>query len=305
MSVSLNINIRKKKLHYSKSDTAFNIALYAIASIILILVAYPLWFILISSVSDPNDVAMGRVWFWPSNFTLLGYQEVFKRSSICVAYRNTIMYVIAGTGIGLAVNLSSAYALSRRDLIGRRIITLYFIFTMFFNGGLIPTYLTIQQFGLYNTFWVMVLPFSVATYNIIVARTFFSTSLPDGLWDAAQIDGCGNLRFYFTMALPLSKAVIAVLGLWTAVGHWNAYFNALIYLKDESRYPLQLVLRAILIVLQGPTDTGYDEAARLARKIADMLKYSAIVVSTVPIMCLYPFVQKYFNQGVMIGAIKE
>ncbi|MCL2057974.1 MAG: carbohydrate ABC transporter permease [Oscillospiraceae bacterium] len=295
----------KKRLHYSKSDTAFNIGLYTIASIILILVAYPLWFILISSVSDPNDVAMGRVWFWPSNFTLLGYQEVFKRSSIWVAYRNTVMYVIAGTGIGLAVNLSAAYALSRRDLIGRRIITLYFIFTMFFNGGLIPTYLTIQQFGLYNTFWVMVLPFSVATYNIIVARTFFSTSLPDGLWDAAQIDGCGNLRFYFTMALPLSKAVIAVLGLWTAVGHWNAYFNALIYLKDESKYPLQLVLRAILIVLQGPTDTGYDEAARLARKIADMLKYSAIVVSTVPIMCMYPFVQKYFNQGVMIGALKE
>ena len=294
-----------KRLSYTRSDMFFNIALYGIASILLIIVAYPLWFILISSVSDPNAVAMGRVWFWPSSFTLLGYQEVFKRDSIWIAYRNTILYVIAGTFIGLAVNLSAAYALSRRDLVGRRVITLYFIFTMFFNGGLVPTYLTVQQFGLLNTFWVMVLPFSVATYNIIVARTFFSTSLPDGLWDAAQIDGCGNLRFFFTMALPLSKAVVAVLGLWMAVGHWNAYFNALIYLKDEKRYPLQLVLRAILIVLQGPTDTGYDEAARLARKIADMIKYSAIVISTVPIMCLYPFVQKYFNQGVMIGAIKE
>ena len=295
----------KKKLHYSRGDTIFSILLYTISIIIMIIVIYPLWFIVIASFSDPSAVGTGKVWFVPSHFTLLGYQELIKRQNIWTGYRNTIMYVAAGTFIGLSVNIPAAYALSRRDLAGRRVITLYIIFTMFFSGGLIPTYLNIQSFNLYNTFWVMVLPFSVAVYDIIVARTFYTTSLPDGLLDAAQIDGCNNIRFFFTMALPLSKAIIAVLGLWMAVGHWNAYFNALIYLKDESRFPLQLILRSILIINDNLTVAGSDEAAILARKIADLIKYSCIIVSTIPIMLLYPFVQKYFNQGVMIGAIKE
>lgn len=290
----------------ARSDVMFNIVLYSLAAIVLVIVLYPMWFIVIASVSDPSAVATGKVWFLPSGFTLDGYAEMLNRPNIWVGYRNTIAYVVVGTAIGLAVNLSAAYALSRRDLVGRRFFNLVYIFTMFFQGGLIPTYLNIQSFGLYDTFWVMVLPFSVAVYNIIVARTFFSNSIPDGLWDAAQIDGCGNLRFFFTIVLPLSKAIIAVLALWTAVGHWNAYFNALIYLRNPERHPLQLILRSILIINENIAQTmGSDEAALRARKLADLIRYAAIIVSTVPIMCLYPFVQKYFNQGVMIGAIKE
>ena len=293
------------RLRASNPDVIFNIVVYGFACIILVIVAYPMWFILIASFSDPSSVSMGQVWLWPKNPTLLGYREMLNRSNIWVSYRNTIAYVAAGTAVGLVVNLPAGYVLSRKDLVGRKFLTLVFIFTMFFNGGLIPTYLNIQGFGLLNTFTVMVVPFSVVTYYIIVARTFFSSSLPDGLWEAAQIDGCGNLRFFFTMVLPLSKAVIAVIVLWTAVGHWNAYFNALIYLRDESRFPLQLVLRSILIINQELTNSGFDEAARLARKTADLIRYGSIIVSTLPIMCLYPFVQKYFNQGIMIGAIKE
>jgi putative aldouronate transport system permease protein len=195
--------------------------------------------------------------------------------------------------------------LSRKDLVGRKFITLFFIFTMFFNGGLIPTFLTIRDFHLYDTFLVMVLPFSVAVFDIIVARTFFQTSIPADLWEAAQIDGCGNLRYYFQIVLPLSKAVIAVLALWFAVGQWNSYFNALIYLHNKNLYPLQLILRDILITNQMQSSMGTGEAAQIALRLANMLRYSVIIVSTIPIMCLYPFAQKYFNQGVMIGAVKS
>ena len=209
-----------------------------------------------------------------------------------------------GTFIGIAVNIPASYALSRKDLTGRGLFTFLFVFTMFFNGGLIPTYLTIQDFHLYNSFWVMVLPFSVSVYNIIVARTFFNTSIPPDLRDAAQIDGCGNIRYFFQIVLPLSKAVIAVIGLWTAVGHWNSYFNALIYLKDRNLYPLQLILRDILITNNVQSALGTGEAAQIALRLAALMRYAVIIVSTLPIMLFYPFVQKYFNQGVMIGAVK-
>jgi len=175
---------------------------------------------------------------------------------------------------------------------------------MFFNGGLIPTFLTVKEFNLYDNFLVMVLPFSVSVFNIIVARTFFSASIPPDLWEAARIDGCGNLRYFFAIVLPLSKAIIAVIGLWTAVGQWNSYFNALIYLKNSDLYPLQLVLRDILITNNVQSALGTGEAAQIALRLANLLRYSVIIVSTVPIMIVYPFVQKYFNHGVMIGAVK-
>lgn len=179
-----------------------------------------------------------------------------------------------------------------------------FVFTMFFSGGLIPIFLTVQELGLYNSFWVMVVPFSVSAYNVIVARTFFETSLPPDLWDAAQIDGCGNLRFFFTIALPLSKAVVSVIALWTAVGQWNCYFNALIYIRDENLYPLALIMRNILVTQQIQSALGTGEAALIALRKANLMRYAMIIVATVPIMCVYPFVQKYFDQGVMIGAVK-
>lgn len=287
------------------SDAVLEAVLYGLAVLMLVVLMYPLYFIVIASFSNPSSVAGGKVWLWPSGFTLDGYKELLKHANIWIGYRNTILYTAAGTAIGLAVNLSAAYALSRRDLPGRKLLSLYFIYTMFFSGGLIPIFLTVRDFHMYNTFLVMVLPFSVSAYNIIVARTFFQTSIPGDLWEAAQIDGCGNLRYFAQVVLPLSKAIVAVLGLWIAVGYWNSYFNALIYLKNPDLYPLQLILRNILITNQMQSGMGSGEAAQIALRLASLMRYSVIIVSTVPIMLLYPFVQKYFNQGVMIGAVKE
>ena len=287
------------------SDSFGEILLYVGTAIVLMVTIYPLYFIVIASFSDPYAVGNGQVWFWPKGFTLEGYTELLNQTKIWIGYRNTIAYTIVGTLIGLIVNLSAAYALSRRDLFGRKILTLFFIFTMFFNGGLIPTFLTIRDFGLYDTFLVMVLPFAVGVFDIIVARTFFQNSIPADLWEAAQMDGCGNLRYYIQIVLPLSKAIISVLALWMAVGHWNSYFNALIYIKSPDLYPLQLVIRNILITNQMQSDMGTGEAAQIALRLSNMLRYSVIIVATVPIMCVYPFVQKYFNQGVMIGAVKS
>ena len=294
----------KGKGQASGRDIAFNIFLYALSGIILLAIAYPLYFIIIASFSNPSEVANGNVWLWPSQFTLDGYKELLRHDDIWTGYLNTILYTLVGTLIGLFVNISAAYALSRRDLVGRRLITFFFIFTMFFNGGLIPTYFTIRDFHLYDTFWVMVLPFSVAVYNMIVARTFFDSSLPKELLDAAQIDGCGNLRFFFSIALPLSKAVIAVIALYIAVAQWNSYFNALVYIRSENLKPLQLVVRNILITNQSLVGAGDGLAAQEAMRLSNLMKYAVIIITTVPIMCVYPYVQKYFSQGVMIGAIK-
>ncbi|MEK4252020.1 carbohydrate ABC transporter permease [Paenibacillus sp. FSL W7-1287] len=304
MAGTAQLNVGSKRKRWS-SDNISEIMLYVWTVLVLIVTLYPLYFIVIASFSDPYAVGNGKVWLLPSGFTFDGYKELLNHPRIWIGYRNTIAYTIVGTLIGLAVNLSAAYALSRKDLFGRKTITLFFIFTMFFNGGLIPTFLTIRDFGLYDTFLVLVLPFAVGVFDIIVARTFFQNSIPADLWEAAQVDGCGNLRYYFMIVLPLSKAIISVLALWIAVGHWNSYFNALIYIKDDALYPLQLVLRNILITNQMQSDMGTGEAAQVALRLANMLRYSVIIVATIPIMCIYPFVQKYFNQGVMIGAVKS
>lgn len=202
------------------------------------------------------------------------------------------------------VNIPASYALSRKKMYGRKFLTVLYLIPMFFTGGLIPTYMVIKQFGLLDSFWVMILPFCVVTYYIIVGRTFFATSIPDDLWEAAQLDGCGYLGFFFKIVLPLSKAVVAVIALWAAVGQWNSYFNALLYLRDSSLQPLQIVLRNILISNQNIGALLTGSAAAEAKQLADLIKYAIIVVSSAPIMCLYPFVQKYFNQGVMLGSLK-
>ena len=293
-----------KKVRRQGKDLLFDIVLYSICTVMLLLVLYPLWFIVIASFSDPSAVAGGHVWLWPVGFTLDGYDELFKQPEVWSGYRNTIVYTVLGTIFGLVVNIPAAYALSRKDLWGRRALMGLYVFTMFFSGGMIPIFLTVQEMGFYNSFWVMIIPFAVSAYNIIVARTFFETSLPPDLWDAAQIDGCGNLRFFFTMALPLSKAVISVIALWTAVGQWNGYFNALLYLRDAELHPLQLIMRNILITNQVFAAMGTGEAAMIAMRRANLVRYSMIIIATVPIMCVYPVIQKYFDQGVMIGAVK-
>ncbi len=293
--------MKKKRL---TQDVFVNILFHLIAVIMILLVIYPLWFVIIASFSNPADVASGKVWIWPKVIDVRGYQKLFEQRQIWKSYLNTIIYTLVGTFVALIVNISAGYAMSRKDLPGRRWINLFYVIPMFVNGGLIPTYLVVKGFGLLDSFWVMVIPFSVSTYNIIVARTFFESSLPESLWEAAQIDGCSTLRYFFSFAVPLSKAVIAVVGLWTAVGLWNSWFNALIYLQNENLIPLQLLLRRILIANESLLGAATGTMAQELRQLSDMMKYGSIVVSTLPIMMLYPFLQKYFNQGVNIGAVK-
>jgi len=282
----------------------FNLAVYGIAVIAIVIIVYPLYFIIIASFSDPSAVSTGKVLLRPIGFTLDGYEALLANDSIWIGYRNTILYAVIGTLIHLAVNIPAAYALSRKDMVFCKHLTVFFLVTMFFSGGLIPTFLTVQQFGLYNTFWVMVLPFTVSVWDMIVVRTFFQTSIPGELREAADMEGCGNLRYFFTIVLPLSKAIISVIALWHIVYQWNSFFNALIYLRDSSLFPLQLILRNILVIQEMQAAMGTGEAMRVALRTADLIRYAAILVSTVPVMCAYPFVQKYFNQGALIGAVK-
>lgn len=286
------------------ADLVFSFVVYGMAIVSLILIVYPLYFIIIASFSDPSAIVAGNVWFFPIGFTLEGYTVLFENDTIWRAYGNTIFYTLVGTAIHLAVNLPAAYALSRKDLLYRNQIMVFFMITMFFGGGLIPTFLTVRDLGLLDTRLVMVLPFTVSVFNIIVARTFFATSLPSELWESARIDGCGNVKYFLLMALPLSKPIIAVIALWFAVAQWNAFFVALVYLRSEELMPLQIILRRILIQHVAMAAAGTGEAAVAAARQANLIRYSAIIVSTLPIMFFYPFVQKHFNQGVMVGALK-
>ena len=294
----------RQKVKRSTADQIFMFFLYLVTGILTVVALYPMYFIIIASISNPSEVAAGSVVLFPVQPTLQAYQKLIDYESIWIGYRNTIIYTVLGTAMILAVNLPAAYALSRKDLVGRRLINLFFIFPMYFGGGLIPTYMVVRDFGLVDNFWVMIIPFSVITYYIIVARTFFSNSLPDGIWEAAQVDGCGNLRFFFSFVLPLSKAIIAVIALWAAVGIWNQYMTALIYLRNADLQPLQIILRSILINNQNMASMMTGSAAQEAQQLAELIKYAVIVISSLPVMMIYPFVQKYFNQGVMIGAVK-
>ncbi|MDR2186311.1 MAG: carbohydrate ABC transporter permease [Treponema sp.] len=287
----------------SLSDTFFDGVVFVLGILILVIMAYPLYFIIIASFSDPTYVNTGRVWILPSHITLEGYNRVFADTRIWRGYRNTIFYTVAGTLISLLFTLPAAYALSRRDLKGRNFLMMYFVFTMFFSGGLIPTYLTVNSFKLTNTIWVLLIPFSVNAYNLIISRTFFASSIPQELLEAAIIDGCGNTRFFVSVALPLSKAIIAVIGLYCAVGQWNQFFLSLVYVRSEDLMPLQIVLRNLLLQYRF-LETGASSNSTEIQRIADVMKYAIIIISTAPVMCFYPFIQKYFAKGVMIGAVK-
>ncbi|MCD7813539.1 MAG: carbohydrate ABC transporter permease [Lachnospiraceae bacterium] len=293
-----------KKIKKSRDDKIFDFIMYTIAILLIIITLYPMYFIVIASISDPTAVSNGELLFLPTGINLKAYKELLGYAKLWIGYRNTILYAVLGTVIVLVVNIPASYALSRKKLYGKKLFTFFYLIPMFFTGGLIPTYLAVKNFNLLNTIWVMVLPFSVVPYYIIVGRTFFNNSIPEELWEAAQLDGCGYIGFFFRVVLPLSKAVLAVIALWAAVGQWNSYFNALIYLRSEELQPLQIVLRNILISNQTISSMTTGAAAVEAKQMADLIKYAVIVVSSAPIMCLYPFVQKYFNQGVMLGSLK-
>jgi len=292
----------------TKSDRIFNFINSLILTLLLLMVLYPLIFIVSASISDPDLVNQGKVWLFPRGITFDGYRRVFQDAQIWNGYRNTIFYTVVGTVLNLLVTLPAAYSLSRKDFYGRNFFTAIFTFTMFFGGGLIPTYLLYSNLGMRNTIWAMLIPGLAGMWNIIISRTYFQNSIPGELKEAAEMDGCTNMRLFAQIILPLSAPIIAVMALFYGVGHWNSFFNALIYLSDKKLFPLQLILREILVqnVMSAQMMTSGEDLDLMAKqaKIADMIKYAVIIVSTLPVLAAYPFIQKYFVQGIMVGAIK-
>lgn len=297
--------VRRRKMNETRADKIFNIANSLFLCFILVLVAYPLIYVVSASLSSPVAVSSGQVWLWPVDLTTKGYQAVFNHPDIIRGFFNAVYITVMGTSIQVVITIMAAYPLSRKTLYGKGIITLFFTFTMFFGGGLIPTFILINNLKLYNTYWALILPGAVGVYNVIVARTFFQATIPEDLFEAGQLDGCSDFKFLIRIVLPLSKPIIAVLVMFYAVGHWNSYFGPMIYLSDKTLYPLQIVLRNILVQSQITSEMMTDVASIEQQKgLAELIKYSVIVVSSLPMLILYPFIQKHFVKGVMIGAIK-
>ncbi len=294
----------KNRVHDAAGDRTMYTVIHVVMVILLIVTLYPLIYVVSSSFSSAEAVSTGKVVLWPVDFSLRGYQQVFKYQAIWLGYRNTIFYTLVGTAINVVLTVCAAFALSKKTLPGRNLFTFLFTFTMLFSGGIIPTYLQLRSLGIINTRWALLLSGAVSVYNMVVTRTFIG-NIPAELSEAAQIDGCSDARYFVSILLPLSKAIIAVISLYYAVGHWNAYFNALLYLSDRTLYPLQVFLRDILVLNAVEVSSTMDpEEARALEGMRDLLKYSMIVVSTVPILCVYPAIQKYFAKGVMVGSLK-
>lgn len=288
----------------SWSDRIFGATVIIISILIFLIIAYPLWFVIIASISNSNLVNLGKVTFLPKGIRFYGYQQILEDARIWKGYANTILYVVAGTALNMIITMPAAYALSRKDFKARNKVMMYFVFTMFFSGGLVPLYMTVSSLNLISTKTILIVFVAINTYNLIIARTFIQHSIPEDLYEAAVLDGCSHFTYFMKVILPLSKAVISVLVLYYAVFHWNDYFNALIFNSEADNQPLQIVLREILLLNQafasgnGGVQGGYGQSS------ADQVKYAVIIVSTLPILCVYPFIQKYFEKGVMIGAVK-
>ena len=299
----------KNRIRHSKEDTIFNAIVMTVVTLLFLIVLFPLLHIVAASFSSANALYSGKVFIFPYDISLGGYDLVFKNAEFWRSYGNTILYTVVGTLTDVTVIMLCAYPLSRRELPGRNIIMGLLVFTMYFSGGMIPSFLVVRDMGLMDTRWALILPGCLSVYQMIVARTFIQSTIPREMLEAAQIDGCSDARYFVDIVLPLSKAVIAVTCLFRAVVHWNAYFDAMLYINTRAKIPVQLVLRDILIASDYQTsfnDLGMmdPEAAEAIQRTAEIMKYSLIVVSSAPIMLFYPFAQKYFIQGVMIGSVK-
>lgn len=297
---SANVSIQRRK----KNDKIFYAINLFLLSLVALIVLYPLYFIIIASISDPDAVLAGKVVLYPVDITLSGFQKIIERSDVWRGYLNTIIYTIITVVLSLVVTIPAGWALSRKTLPGKKILMIYFIIPMFFGGGLIPFYNVMSGLHLVNTIWAIILPAILSVWNLFMTKTFFESSVPNGLIEAATIDGAGQFRIFFSIVLPLAKAIMAVMALYYAVGQWNSYFNAMIFLQDEKLYPLQLVLKEILLASENTTG-GSGETILEQYRLANQLKYASVIVSSLPVLCLYPFVQKYFAQGAMIGSLKE
>lgn len=302
---------RQNRVRETGKDRVFNVINIIFWIIVLFIVLYPLWLILIASVSDPDAVLQAKVLVLPVDFSLMGYEAVFQYKELWGSYLNSIIYTVVGSGLSVVVTLAAAYSLSRK-FAGKKLVNLVITFTMFFSGGLIPIFLNIRDLGLYNTRAVMILMNLVSVWNLMVARTYIQTSIPNDLYEAAVIDGADHFTYFFRCVLPLSGTIVAVLAVYYGVARWNDYFTGLVMLRDRDLYPLQLVLREILASLTstGSSDTFFAAYAdnlgglQEALRKAEVAKYCCIVVSTVPAILLYVFMQKYFVKGVMIGSLK-
>lgn len=285
------------------ADKLFDIINYLLLGIVAVCVLYPLYFIVIASFSDPVAINNGQVAFWPVGFNTTGYQKIFENTKIWRSYSNTIFYTVVGTSINVILTMMLAYPLSRRNFFARNVILLFVMFTMYFQGGLIPTYLWMNDLHLYNTPWVMVLLPAINVFNLIIAMNFISNNIPEELYEAASIDGCSHVKFFFKIIMPLSKTLVVVLVLYYGVAHWNEFMNGLIYLRDEGLHPLQLTLRSILLQNQA-SGLGDVDSIIEQQKAAELIKYGVIIVSTLPVLVVYPFLQKHFAKGVMVGSVK-
>lgn len=293
------------KIKASASDRVF----YTINGILLVFVfaitAYPLYLVVISSFSNPTMVHQGKVLLFPQGFTLLGYERTFAHKDLLNGYWNTIKYTLVGVAVNLAFTLPAAYALSVKKLYARRPILFLVTFSMYFSCGIIPNYLLIKSLGLLNSFWVMILPGAVSAYNLIVARSFIESNVPDELYEAAQLDGCGRIRFFLKIVLPLSTTLIAILALFYGVGHWNSYMSALLYIQDRKLFPLQVILRDILMSARfSPEDFLDPEIQQVLEQLAESMRYSMLIFTSLPVLAIYPFLQKYFVKGITIGSVK-
>jgi len=289
----------------SAGDRVFMLVVYLLLIAVLLVVLLPLVYVISASFSSPAAVVAGDVWLLPVNPTLRGYEAVFKNPKIGTGFLNSFIYMTCGTAINLVMTMLCAYPLARKEFRARNALTAMIVFTMYFSGGMIPSYMVVQKLGLIDKRLAMLLPSALSVWNVILCRTYIATTIPDSLYEAASLDGCTPIKFLARVVVPLSAPILAVLALYYGVGHWNTYFNALIYLNSARLHPLQIVLREIL-VLNKVDPTMIADARELSAKqgLTDLLKYSVIVVASVPVMCIYPFVQKYFIKGVMIGAVK-
>lgn len=303
MTVKQTNKIRKN----STADMVYIVITEVILWFMLVIILIPLVYIVSSSFSSPEAVGNGWVYLWPVDFSLKGYAAVFTTEKVWIGFRNSIFYTVVGTVINIVVTMLAAYPLSRRDLKGRGVVTAIFTFTMLFSGGMIPTYLLVRDLRMINTVWAMLIPGAMSVYNVIIARTYIQSSIPFDLYESASLDGCTDDRYLISVVLPLAKPIIAVLVLWYAVGHWNQYFNAMIYLRDSNLLPLQIVLRNFLIV----EDMNDSSLATMSMEeymdklyLKNLYQYSLIVIASAPVMMLYPFIQKHFVKGIMLGSLK-
>lgn len=307
-SLAAGAVLRRRTFADRFGDPLFVILTYGIIAVAIVLIVYPLYFIVIASISDPNLVQQGKVVLLPRGITFDGYTTIFGTSTIVRGFLNSVLYTVVGTAISVTMILSGAYALSRKDMPGRNLFMIIFVITMFFDGGMIARYLVVKQLGMLDTIWAVVLPGAVGVWNLVIARTFFEQNISPELREAAQLDGASDFRFFFNIALPLSKSLIVLMTMIHMVANWNAFFDAMIYLSDESKYPLQLILRNVLIQSQASAsgmDMASMDSTAAAQKMGELLKYSMIVVSTIPLLIAFPFLQRYFVKGATLGALKS